>query len=75
MAGALSGSSGAADSASRLVTVLLTLMDGAGGAGPGVLSGCLLWVLIIILLAVMVCFGVVKCSHSWMARVEQGQVC
>ncbi|KAF5843411.1 P-loop containing nucleoside triphosphate hydrolase protein [Dunaliella salina] len=36
MAGALSGSTGGAgDSAARLVTVLLTLMDGAGGAGPG----------------------------------------
>lgn len=36
MAGALSGSTGGAgESASRLVTVLLTLMDGAGGAGPG----------------------------------------
>ena len=37
MAGALSGGTGGTgDSASRLVTVLLTLMDGAGGAGPGV---------------------------------------
>eukprot|EP00967_Tisochrysis_lutea_P054623 scaffold68371_cov18-Tisochrysis_lutea.AAC.1 len=42
MAGALSGSTGGAgDSAARLVTVLLTLMDGAGGAGPGEQSAAL----------------------------------